>query len=74
MPAIRLQIHDGLLGIFRPNVEKDHQTLQALRLKLKSLNQACISSKSIMQLTKTIFSDSDIFIEKKTVEIGVGKK
>ena len=47
-------------------------TLQALRFKLKwqlnSLNQTCISSKSIMQLIKTIFPDSVIFIEKKRVE------
>ena len=44
-------------------------TLQTWRFKLKSLNQTYISSKSIMQLTKTIFSDSVIFIEKKRVEI-----
>ena len=42
--------------------------LQALRLKLKRLDQTFISSKSKIQLTKTIFSDSDIFIEKKTLE------
>ncbi len=43
-------------------------TLQALRFKLNCLNQTCISLKSIMQLTKTIFPDSAIFIEKKRVE------
>ena len=39
-----------------------------MRFKLNSLNQTFVSSKSIMQLTKTIFSDSAIFIEKKRVE------
>ena len=43
-------------------------TLQALTLKLRSLNQTCISSKSIIQLTKTTFKDSAVFIENNTVE------
>jgi hypothetical protein len=43
-------------------------TLQALRFKLKCLNQTCISLNSIMQLARTIFSDSAIFMEKKRVE------
>ena len=38
------------------------------------LNQTDISSKSTMQLTKMIFSDSAIFIEKKTVENRCGQK
>ena len=42
--------------------------LQALRFKLNSLNQTCLSSKSIMHLTNTIFSDSAIFNEKKRIE------
>ena len=42
--------------------------LQELRFKLISLTQTCISSKSIMPLTKKIFPDSAIFIEKKRVE------
>ena len=50
------------------NIKKDFIILQALRLKLKRLNQTRISSKSIMQLTKTILFDSAVFIEKKTVE------
>ena len=54
--------------IWPENVKKAFITLQALRFKLNSLNQTCISSKSIMQLTRTIFSDSAIFIEKKRVE------
>ena len=49
-------------------LKKTIVTLQALRLKLNSLNQTCTSSKSIMQLAKTSFSDSVIFIEKKRVE------
>jgi hypothetical protein len=39
-----------------------------LRFKLQCLNQTCISLKSIMQLARTIFSDSATFIEKKRVE------
>jgi hypothetical protein len=49
-------------------------TLQALRFKLNCLNQTCISSKSIMQLTKTIFHDSAIFIEEKWVENRLWRK
>ena len=43
-------------------------TLQVLIFKLNMLNQTCISPKSIMQHTKTIFSDSAIFIEKNRRE------
>ena len=42
--------------------------MQALTLKLNSLKESCTSLKSIVQLTKTIFPGSAIFIEKKTVE------
>ena len=49
--------------------------LTKTNFKVKCLNQICISSKSIMQLTKSIFSDSAIFIEKKSVKKSiVGKK
>ena len=48
--------------------------MPALRFRLNCLNQTCTSSKSIMQNTKTICFDSAIFIEKKTVEIRLGKK
>ena len=47
------------------NIKKAIITLQAWRLKLKSFNQACISSKSIMQITMTIFAESAIVIEIK---------
>ena len=50
------------------NIKKAFITLQTLRFKLNCLDQTCILSKSIMLLTKTIFFDSVIFIEKKTVE------
>ena len=51
------------------NIKKAFITLRALRLKLYSLNQTYIYSKSIIvQLTKTMFSDSAILIEKKNVE------
>ena len=53
------------LKIWLENIKKTILTLQASRLKLNRLDQTCISSKSIMQLTKTIFSDSADFIEKK---------
>jgi hypothetical protein len=43
-------------------------TLQALRFKLKCLNQTCISLKSNMQFTRTFFFYSATFIEKKRVE------
>ena len=43
-------------------------TLLILRFKQNYLSQSWISSKSIMQLTKTIFQNSAIFIEKKWVE------
>ena len=55
----------SLLDFLRLKFELD---LQAWRFKLNSLSQACISSKSTMQLTRTIFPDSVIFIEKKRVE------
>ena len=42
--------------------------MQALRFKLKILNPTCRSSKSIKQLTDTIFVESAIFVEKKRVE------
>ena len=44
--------------------------LQAVRFKLNchGLSQTCLSLKSIMQLSKTIFPDSAIFIEKTRVE------
>ena len=54
--------------IWTENIKKTFTTLQALRFKLSHLNQTWISFKSIMHLTKTIFFDSAIFIEKKTVE------
>ena len=50
------------------NLKKSIIALQALRLKLDSVNKTCMSSKLSMLLFKTIFSDSAIFIEKKTVE------
>ena len=68
----------------RPQIRRDSGqilqmiiiTLQALILKLTSLNRTCTSSKPIMQLTKTIFSDSAILIEKNTAgnQLCVGKK
>jgi hypothetical protein len=54
--------------IWPENSKKTIITLQALRFKLNCLNQTYISLKSIMQLTKTIFPDSAIFIAKKRVE------
>ena len=44
------------------------------RLKLKSLNQTCISSKRILQLSKTILLGSFIFLEKKGWRISDGEK
>ena len=63
-----MQSYGRLLDISGQNLKKTIITLQVLRLKLNSLNQTCTSSKSIMQLTKTTFSDSALFIEKETVE------
>ncbi len=57
---------------FRPNFEEDLITLLALKLKLKSLDQTCISL--ITQLTQTISPDSAILIEKKGQQIDCGKK
>ena len=54
--------------IWPENIKKAFITLQDLRFNLTSLNQTCISSKSIIQLTKTIFSDSAIFIYETRVE------
>ena len=48
--------------------------MQILRFKQNCLSQSWISSKSIMQLTKTIFHNSAIFIEKKWYKIDCGKK
>ena len=54
--------------IFSSQIFKKTITLQGLRLKLMRLNYTCTSLKSIIKLTKTSFSDSSIFIEKKTIE------
>ncbi len=54
--------------IWPENLKKTVITLQALRFKLKCLNQTCISLNWIMQLARPIFSDSAIFMEKKRVE------
>ena len=62
------------LKFWPENLKKTIITLQALRFKLNCLNQTCLSLKSIMQLTKTIFPDSVIFIEKKRVENRVWRK
>ena len=50
------------------NLKKIVITLQILRFKRNWLRHSWISSKSIMQLTKTFFSQSAIFIEKMWVE------
>ncbi len=47
------------------NLKKTILTLQILRLKLKILNQTYIWLKSIMQLPRTIFFDSDIFFKEQ---------
>ncbi len=60
--------------ILPENLKNTVITLQALRFKLNCLNQTCISLKSIMQLTKTIFPDSAIFIDKKRVENRLWRK
>ncbi len=52
------------------NLKKTIITLQALRFKLTYLNQTCLSSKSIMQLTKTFLPDSASFIEKRNLKEG----
>ncbi len=62
------------IKVWPQTLKKTIITLQALRFKLNGLNQTCISLKSIMQLTKTIFPDSAIFIEKKRVEIRLWRK
>ena len=54
--------------IWPQNIKKAIITLQAWIFKLNDPNQTCISSKSIKQLTKTIFFDSAIFFEKKKVK------
>jgi hypothetical protein len=48
-------------------LKKNIITLQTSRFQLKTIDQICIASKSIMPLPYTIFLDSAIFIEKKTV-------
>jgi hypothetical protein len=69
-----LQNYDVLLEIFRPNFLRRPSSLQALRFKLNCLNQACISLKSTMQLTKTSFPDSAALIEKKRVKNRLWRK
>ena len=62
--SLSLNDYQVMMGFFKfwpENIKKAAITLQTLRLKLNRLNETCISSKSIMQLTKTIFSDSAIF-------------
>ena len=52
------------------NIKKASISLAGINI----LNETCISSKSMMQHSKTHFSDSAIFIEKKTVEIRLWAK
>ena len=54
--------------IWPENIKKAFITLQDFRFKLNSPNQTCILSKSTIQLIETIFPDSAIVIEKKTVK------
>ena len=62
-----LQLQQMVFLIFPGQIlKKTILTLQELRLKLNS--QTYISSKSIMQLTEMSFSDSAIFLEKRTAE------
>ena len=49
-------------------IRKTVITLQILRFKQNCLSQSWISSKSIMQLTKTIFQNFANFIEKEWLE------
>ena len=63
-----LQIMTVFLIFIGQILEKIVITLQLLRFKQKCLRQRWISSKSIMQLTKTFPPNSAIFIEKKWVE------
>jgi hypothetical protein len=63
-----------LLEILSPDFEEDHHNFACIETQAESLNQTCISSKSIMQLTKTIFPDSASFIEKKRVENRLWRK
>ena len=72
-----LQSYDGLFKIWPENIKKTSIGLQALKLNLNSLNETCISSKSIMQINKNKknFADTAIFIEKKEGKRSVvGKK
>ena len=69
-----LQSYDGLLEFLGQILKKVIITLQALRFIMNSLNQSCTSSKSIMQLTRTSFPDSVIFIEKEGRKYFVAKK
>ena len=65
----------AFLKIWPDNSKKAFITLQAFTFRPKRLNETCTSLKSIMQLTRTIFPDSAIFIEKKLLEWScMGKK
>ena len=63
-----LQSDDDLLQILAWEIWKTVITLQILTFKQNCLSQSWISLKSIVQLTKTIFQNSAIFIEKRWVE------
>ena len=54
--------------VWPKKIRKTVITLQILRFKRNWLSQSWISSKSIMELTKSLFQNSVIFIEKKWVE------
>jgi hypothetical protein len=71
------QYLQGMMVFFKiwpKDLKKTIMTLQILRLKLMSLNQSCISSKSIIHLPKTSFLDPATFIEKKRVAPPYQKK
>ena len=59
--------------IWPENIMKAVITFHALRFKLNGFNQTCISSKSIMQLTKTIFFILPSSLRKDCRKSAVGK-
>ena len=64
----------GFLKFSGQILKKTIITLQALRFKLKCLNQTCLSLKSIVQRIMTIFPDSASFVEKKRLENRLWRK
>jgi len=70
----QVQTYDEFVQFLGQFFQKVIITLQKMRIKTNLINQTCFSLKSMMQYSKTTFSESAIFSEKNLVENRVWPK